>query len=243
MGMVRVPSGMRTRTRLPPMPSSRADAAMSPRSSSSDSVRSRKPLPIVIPFHLWHRAWPDCRRPGTVRDYAPLCALPLPAAQFLLPGVRLILTTPRRAPVPRRRWWMALLLAFGVVIAYFDRINLSISREALHTSFGLSLVSFGYLSSAFSWTYAVMQVPSGVLLDRFGIRRVGLVGALLWSIASFLASISPGLGLLFGARLLLGLAEAPIFPATAKATGVWFRRSERSLAVSLTDAAAKFSSA
>jgi MFS transporter, ACS family, D-galactonate transporter len=157
--------------------------------------------------------------------------------------MRLILTTPRRAPVPRRRWWMALLLAFGVVIAYFDRINLSISREALHTSFGLSLVSFGYLSSAFSWTYAVMQVPSGVLLDRFGIRRVGLVGAFLWSVASFLASLSPGLGLLFGARLLLGLAEAPIFPATAKATGVWFRRSERSLAVSLTDAAAKFSSA
>jgi MFS transporter, ACS family, D-galactonate transporter len=138
---------------------------------------------------------------------------------------------------------MALLLAFGVVIAYFDRINLSISYQALHAAFGLSFAGFGYLASAFSWTYAVMQVPAGVLLDRFGIRRVGLIGAFLWSVASFLAAVSAGLGMFFSARFLLGFAESPVFPATAKATGVWFPRDERSLAVSLSDAAAKFSSA
>jgi sugar phosphate permease len=138
---------------------------------------------------------------------------------------------------------MAFLLAMGVMIGYFDRINLSVSHDALHDSFGLSLVAFGYLSSAFSWTYAAMQMPAGILLDRFGIRRVGLVGTILWSVASFLAAISPGLGLFFGARFLLGAAESPTFPGNAKAIGLWFPRHERSLAIAITDSAAKFSSA
>jgi MFS transporter, ACS family, D-galactonate transporter len=145
--------------------------------------------------------------------------------------------------IPRRRWRMAFLLAMGVMIGYFDRINLSVSHDALRDSFGLSLIAFGYLSSAFSWTYAAMQMPAGILLDRFGIRRVGLVGTILWSVASFMAAISPGLGLFFGARFLLGAAESPTFPANAKAIGLWFPWHERSLAIALTDSAAKFSSA
>jgi ACS family D-galactonate transporter-like MFS transporter len=147
------------------------------------------------------------------------------------------------ASIPRRRWRIAFLLGFGVLVNFFDRINLSVSRDALHDSFGLSLVAFGYLSSAFSWTYALMQMPAGVLLDRLGVRRVGRLSALLWSVASFAAAIAPGLGWFFGARLLLGVSESPTFPANAKALGYWFTREERGLATAITDAAAKFSSA
>jgi ACS family D-galactonate transporter-like MFS transporter len=145
--------------------------------------------------------------------------------------------------VPRRRWRIAFLLALGVLVNFFDRINLSVSRDALHASFGLSLVAFGYLSSAFSWTYALLQMPCGVLLDRWGVRRVGRISALLWSVSSFAAAVAPGLGWFFGARLLLGVSESPTFPANAKALGYWFTREERSLATAISDAAAKFSSA
>src|SRR5271163_772021 len=145
--------------------------------------------------------------------------------------------------MPRRRWRIAFLLALGVLVNFFDRINLSVSRDALHESFGLSLVAFGYLSSAFSWTYALMQMPAGVLLDQLGVRRIGRISALLWSVSSFAAALSPGLGWFFGARLLLGVSESPTFPANAKALGYWFTRAERSLATAITDAAAKFSSA
>jgi len=138
---------------------------------------------------------------------------------------------------------MAFLLAFGVMIAFFDRINLAVSQNALHVSFGISLIAFGYLSSAFNWSYALMQMPAGMLLDRFGVRRVGRVSSCLWSITSFVAAISPGLASFFFARLLLGVAEAPTFPANAKAIGYWFPQHERSLAIAITDAAAKFSSA
>jgi ACS family D-galactonate transporter-like MFS transporter len=145
--------------------------------------------------------------------------------------------------VPRRRWRIAFLLAFGVLVNFFDRINLSVSRDALHDSFGLSLVAFGYLSSAFSWTYAVMQMPCGVLLDRWGVRRVGRISAFLWSVSSFAAAIAPGLSWFFAARFLLGVSESPTFPANAKALGYWFTREERGMATAFTDAAAKFSTA
>ena len=130
-----------------------------------------------------------------------------------------------------------------MLVNFFDRIDLSVSRDALHASFGLSLVAFGYLSSAFSWTYAAMQMPAGVLLDRLGVRRVGRISAFLWSVASFAAALAPGLSSFFAARLLLGVSESPTFPANAKALGYWFTRQERSLATAITDAAAKFSSA
>jgi len=142
--------------------------------------------------------------------------------------------------IPGRRWRIAALLGIGVLVNYFDRVNLSVAGPALHAEFGLSTVGFGYLSGAFNWTYAALQLPMGVLLDRFGVRKLGRIGALLWSLASFGAAASPGLRTFFSMRLLLGIGEAPTFPAYAKATGYWFPRQERSLATAIFDAAAKF---
>lgn len=146
-------------------------------------------------------------------------------------------------PVPKRRWRIAFLLAFGVLVNYIDRINLSVAQQALHAEFGITTITFGYLLSAYSWTYALFQIPSGVLLDRFGVKRVGRISALIWSIASFAASVATGVRGFLGARFLLGIGEAPTFPANAKAVGYWFPKSERSLATAIFDAAAKFSSA
>ena len=142
-----------------------------------------------------------------------------------------------------RRWKIAWLLGFGVLVNYFDRVNLSVSHAALYASFGISDVVFGYLSSAYNLTYAMCQLPVGLLLDRFGVRRVGRISALMWSIASFAAAVTPSIGGFFGARLLLGVGEAPTFPANAKAIGLWFPAKERSFATSIFDAAAKFASA
>jgi ACS family D-galactonate transporter-like MFS transporter len=143
-------------------------------------------------------------------------------------------------PVPRRRWGIAVLLGFGVLVNYFDRVNLSVSQQALHDSFGITPVMFGYLLSAYSWTYAALQLPCGLLLDRFGVRNVGRVSTVLWSVASFCAAAATGIGGFFAARLLQGIGEAPTFPANAKAVGYWFPERERSLATATFDAAAKF---
>ena len=143
----------------------------------------------------------------------------------------------------RQRWTIALLLGVGVLVNYFDRVNLSVSHDSLVHEFGISDVTFGLLLSAYNWTYAACQLPSGVLLDRFGVRRVGCVSSLIWSIASFAASLARGMGGFFAARFLLGVGEAPTFPANAKAIGAWFPPRERSFATSLFDSAAKLGSA
>ena len=148
-----------------------------------------------------------------------------------------------RPGLPRRSWSIAWLLGLGVLVNYFDRVNLSVSHAALYASFGISNITFGYLSGAYNWTYAMCQLPIGVLLDRFGVRRIGRVSTFIWSIASFGAAVSPGIPSLFVARLTLGVGEAPTFPANAKAIGYWFPPKARSFATSIFDAAAKFSSA
>ena len=139
------------------------------------------------------------------------------------------------------RWAVAVVLGVGVLVNFFDRVNLSVAHDALQRTFGMSDVMFGYMLSAYSWTYAAMQLPSGSMLDRWGVRRVMLVAILLWALASGLAAIAPSIVLLFAARLLLGVGEAPTFPANAKAIGMWFPERQRGMPTAIFDAAAKLS--
>ncbi|MFZ1937495.1 MAG: MFS transporter [Terracidiphilus sp.] len=152
-------------------------------------------------------------------------------------------SAPQQTTMPHRRWRIAWLLGIGVLVNYFDRVNLSVSSNALVATFGISDVVFGYLSSAYNWTYAACQLPIGVILDKLGVRRVGRIGTFLWSLASFGAAVTPSLNGLFGARFLLGVGEAPTFPSNAKAIGKWFPEHERGMATALFDGAAKFASA
>ena len=118
---------------------------------------------------------------------------------------------------------MATVLGFGVLVNYFDRVNLSVAKEALTKEFGLSNVSFGYLLSAYNWTYAALQLPSGVLLDRFGVQMVGRISAIIWSLACLGGALAPGAGTFFGSRLLLGVGEAPPFLRIRRQPGTGFR--------------------
>ncbi len=149
----------------------------------------------------------------------------------------------QRGRMSNRRWRIAWLLGLGVLVNYFDRVNLSVSHDALVRQFGVSEFTFGLLLGAYNWTYAACQLPIGVVLDRLGVRLVGRISTLIWSAASFGAAVSPTLSGLFGARFVLGVGEAPTFPANAKAIGRWFPENERSFATSLFDSAAKFGSA
>ncbi len=143
--------------------------------------------------------------------------------------------------VGRRRWTIGVLLGVGILINYFDRVNISVAAPQLQKEFHLTPTDLGLLFSAFFWSYAILQVPVGMILDRFGVTNVSRIGAFLWGVASALVAFATGFGTIFGARVLLGVAEAPAFPANSKATGYWFPRGERATATAIFDAAAKFS--
>jgi len=143
--------------------------------------------------------------------------------------------------IPKLRWGVGVLLGVGVLINYFDRINLSVAAPQLQHEFGLTDGQLGWLFSGFFWSYALLQIPTGMILDRFGVTSINRISTFFWSVTSAATAFASGFGSILGARILLGVAEAPGFPASSKATGYWFPRQERALATSIFDAAAKFS--
>jgi sugar phosphate permease len=71
-----------------------------------------------------------------------------------------------------RRWIVLALVFLGIVINYIDRGNLSIAAPSIMRDFRIAPATMGVLLSAFFWTYAAFQIPAGILIDRFGIRRI-----------------------------------------------------------------------
>jgi ACS family D-galactonate transporter-like MFS transporter len=151
------------------------------------------------------------------------------------------MANPSNSGVGKRRWGIGALLGIGVLINYIDRIGLSVAAPQIKDMFQLTPVELGLLFSAFAWSYSLLQIPVGMVIDRFGPTRVGRWGAFLWGLASVITAFSSGFAGIFFARILLGVAEAPAFPVSSKATGYWFPRHERGLATAIFDAAAKFS--
>ena len=108
----------------------------------------------------------------------------------------------------RRRWILLSLVFVAIVINYVDRGNLSVAAPAMMKDFQITPETMGVLLSAFFWTYAAFQIPAGMLVDRFGIRRAYTAAFLVWSIASASIALSRGPGDVIGLRMLLGLAES-----------------------------------
>ena len=129
------------------------------------------------------------------------------------------------------------LISLAVAINYLDRAVLGIAAPLIQQQFALSPAVMGIVFSAFSWSYFLGQVPSGVLLDRFGTRAIYSLSLLGWSLATLLHAAATGVGSLVGLRLALGLAEAPCFPANSNVVAKWFPRSERGRAIGVYTAA------
>ena len=107
-----------------------------------------------------------------------------------------------------RRWLVLALIFAGIVISYIDRGNLSLAVVPIMQEFRYSPGIMGTLLSCFFWTYAFFQVPSAMLIDRYGIRRTYAATFLIWSLASASLGLSHGLTGFLTARLVLGMAES-----------------------------------
>ncbi len=136
--------------------------------------------------------------------------------------------------VGTRRYGIFALLLTMSLINYFDRAVLSIAMPVLIQAFSLTPVAVGYLLSAFIWSYAPLQFPAGILLDRWGTRRTAGGALALWSVATMLTGFAFNFASLFFTRLLLGVGESPTFPLIARAIREWAPVRERSLAFAIT---------
>ncbi len=134
------------------------------------------------------------------------------------------------AKATRARLFMLGLVTVGTMINYLDRTVISVAAPMLSAELGLSAAVMGIAFSAFSWTYAASQIPGGILLDRFGVRVTYFFSVTLWSLCTVFQGLATGLASLVGARLALGIAEAPAYPSNSRVLSMWFPQAERARA-------------
>ena len=125
------------------------------------------------------------------------------------------------------------LLSLSVLINYIDRSNLSIAAPLIKDELGISAWQLGKMLSTFFWTYALMQIPAGWLVDRFDVKWVFAAGFFVWSAATATTGVLHGFTALLIVRVILGLGESVAFPSYSKILGGHFKESHRGFANSM----------
>lgn len=137
-------------------------------------------------------------------------------------------STPAR---PRRHVVVALTF-LACVIAYTDRVNISVAAVAMKEHFGWSQTEKGWVLSAFFVGYLLFMFLGGVLAARYGGKRVLACSVLSWSAFTLLTPLAAvtSLPLLLATRVGMGIGEAAMFPGAYEMFGRWVPASERARA-------------
>lgn len=138
----------------------------------------------------------------------------------------------------RLQWTGAVFCSVAVGINYMDRATVSIANLNIRQDFGLTATEIGGLLSVWSLCYALSQLPTGFLIDRFGARILVGTGLFIWSLAQGAGGLAAHYGQLLVSRAVLGVSEAPAYPSSARVIANWFPPKERGLPTGLYTAAA-----
>lgn len=141
------------------------------------------------------------------------------------------------------RWKIFLMMLFLIAINYIDRASLSVAMPLIAKEFDLSPTMQGLILSSFFWTYALMQVPGGMLADKYKPRIVIACATVFWGAFQALAAVCTSATTLMLTRLGLGAAEAPIYPAGGKLNAIWMTQNERGRGATLLDGGAPLGAA
>src|ERR1700726_3264603 len=141
------------------------------------------------------------------------------------------------------RWKIFLLMLFLISINYIDRASLSVAMPLISKEFDLDPALQGLILSSFFWTYAFMQVPGGMLADRFKPRIVIASATIFWGAFQAIAAVATNWPVLLLSRLGLGASEAPIYPAGGKLNALWMTQNERGRGATLLDGGAPLGAA
>jgi MFS transporter, ACS family, D-galactonate transporter len=144
--------------------------------------------------------------------------------------------------VPAVRWFLLFLLTLGVLISFVDRTSISaaLADKAFAKAFALGPSGKGLVNSAFFWSYGLVQVPMGWIVDRYGVKRPYAISFAAWCAISAATGMLGALGALFVARLLVGAAEAVVIPASYRWIRNNFEEGQSGLAVGIFTMGNKF---
>ena len=131
------------------------------------------------------------------------------------------------------RFGVLALISFATMLNYVDRAIMGVAAPAITEELAISPAVMGLIFSAFSWTYALSQIPGGIVLDKLGTRITYAVSLGLWSLFTLLHGAVSSVGGLLAMRLGLGAAESPCFPTNSRVLSTWFPQDERARANSV----------
>ncbi|WRU97785.1 MFS transporter (plasmid) [Priestia filamentosa] len=104
----------------------------------------------------------------------------------------------------RNKWIILLLLWLTYMVSYLDRVNISTAGPLMMKDLNMDADSFGWILAAFTLGYGLMQIPGGMLADRFGAKKVMIFGVVWWSIFTGLSGMLASVGMLIAMRALFG---------------------------------------
>lgn len=125
------------------------------------------------------------------------------------------------------------LLIVAYIISFIDRTNIGMAKATMSVDIGLSATAFGLGAGLFFLTYAVLEIPSNLFLTRIGARRWIARIMITWGILSCGMAFVTGPTSFYVMRLLLGAAEAGLYPGIIYYLTLWFGREERAKATGL----------
>lgn len=134
------------------------------------------------------------------------------------------------SPATWVRYRVLAALCSAAIVAYIHRNSLGVAEKTIRQDLGLTETQMGYVLSAFFLTYAVCQIPTGILSHGWGTRRSLGLYAFLWSACTAGIGLAGGYGGLLAARLGMGAAQAGIFPASTSSIARWLPATRRALA-------------
>ncbi|WP_429306970.1 MFS transporter [Paraburkholderia sp. GAS38] len=131
----------------------------------------------------------------------------------------------------------------AIAINYIDRTVLSAAAPHLQSEFHLGAMEMGIVMSAFFWSYSLLQLPAGMLADRFGQKLVLGMAVFWWSLATAVTGLATGFKSLVALRVMLGVGEAGSYPSNAGIATRWFPRKERATVAGIFDSGSKLGGA
>ena len=123
----------------------------------------------------------------------------------------------------RYRWAIFAVLTVGYFFVYFHRISVSVVGQDIVADVGGSI---GFLSSVYYWTYTAMQIPSGVMADRFGARAASTVFLLIASIGSLVTCVGTEFWIIVLGKVMIAAGMAVVYVPLMKLVSVWFPKSD-----------------
>ena len=133
----------------------------------------------------------------------------------------------------KRKWVIVATMFIAIICNYLDRQLLSILKPEILEHFGIGDMQYAWIVNVFLICYALMYPVSGILVDRFGPKRVMLAGIAVWSLACIGGGLAQTVWQFAVCRGILGLAEPTVFAGQLVAVTLWFEKRQRATANSL----------